>query len=128
MRTKLIASENKNIMTGLFHSKYHIAVYDENKDIIRRITETLKRWFSNKVIIESYTNSYDMFIGINLAKANNKPFDMTIIGPDEGQETVMILKWVDSNMGIINLKDENSLKKDTVKLALRHHRIVNLPL
>ena len=115
-------------MTGLFHTKYRIAVYDENKDIIRRITQTLKSWFDDKIVVESYTDSREMFVDMNLAKAHNKPFDMTIVGPDQGPEAAMVLKQSDPSMGVIDLKDEKALKKDTVKLTLKRHGTISLPL
>ena len=128
MKYKLLVFENKTPMTGLFHTKYRIAVYDEDKNLIGRIAETLKSWFDGEVVVEPYTDSHQMFVNMNLAKVYNKPFDMTIIGPAEGPETVMILKQTDPSMGVIKLKDEKSLKKDTVKLTLKHHRTISLPL
>lgn len=104
-------------MTGIFHRKYRVAVYDEDPNFIDKVVKFLKSWFRNKISVESYTDSHEMFININVAKAKNRPFDMTIVGPAEGKETTVILKNANPSMKIINYKDETTLKKDTAKFV-----------
>lgn len=107
-------------MTGMFYPKYHVAVYAENnKPLVKRIAETLKSWFHNKIVVESYTDPQQMFIDFNVARAKNKAFDMTIIGADEDRAAKVVLKYADPSMEVIKYKDETTLKKDTGKLAYR---------
>ncbi len=104
----------------MFYPKYHVAVYAENnKSLVKRISETLKSWFQNKIVVESYTDSHQMFVDFNVAKAKNKSFDMAIIGADEDRAARVVLKYADPNMEVIKYKDELTLKKDTGKLAVR---------
>lgn len=106
-------------MTGVFKQKYKIAVYDEDISLVKRIATTLKSWFSNKIEIKSYTNSREMILDLNLAKAKNKPFDITIMGPDEWDASSIVLKHTDPSMQVIRYKDDKTLKKDTAKLSLK---------
>lgn len=105
-------------MTGLFHNKYHIAIYDEDQTVIARIAGMLKSWFRNKMVIESYTDPHQMLVDVNIAKAKNKPFDMTVIGGgDEG--ATYILQKTNPSMRVVTYTDEKTLKKETVKLTFK---------
>lgn len=99
--------------------KYRIAVFDRDSNIINKIHHSLKVWFSNKIIIKTYTNSSSMFTDLNIAKAKSLPFDMAIVGPDEGVATQLVLKNTNPGMKIVKFKDEASLKKDTANLTFK---------
>lgn len=117
MRRRLLVLKSKN-MTGLFHKKYNIAVYGENQLFVKRIATTLKAWFQNKAVVHSYTDSHQMFLDLNIAKAKNCPFDMTVVESKTGVEASFVLKHVDPSMEVVSYKDVATLKKETAKLCL----------
>lgn len=97
-------------MTGLFHNKYRIAVYSENGRLVKRISSVIKTLFQKKGIVESYTDSHQMFVDLNVAKAKNCPFDITIVSPPEGYEAKLILKKSNPKMEVVEYTDDMELK------------------
>ena len=61
---------------NIFAHKLKIAIFDNtnnssNKD---KIFDLLKKMFGGKVLIEFYSDTKEMFVALNIAKAKNKPF------------------------------------------------------
>lgn len=104
-------------MTGFFIKKYHVAIYDENKQFINRITKALKLWYDNRIVIETYTDPKHMFRAVNLCKAKNKPFDLAIFNSHE-QTKQMILKHTCPTLPVLLFKDEDKLQKETSQFLL----------
>ena len=113
-------------MIGLFHQKYHVAVYGEDASLVNRIVNKLRSWFKNEVVVESYTDTHQMLVDFNVAQAKNKPFDMAILGPEEGMESKIFLKHTNPLMDIIGYKDEKTLKKETVRLSMKRSKELRL--
>lgn len=106
-------------MTGLFFKKYHVAIYGENENFIKRISDALRLWYNNRVVIQVYTNSKHMFDDVNICSAKNNPFDLAIFGPDElCKSKQMILKYSFPDLPTLLFKDEEELQKDTSKFLL----------
>lgn len=104
-------------MTGLFVKKYHIAVYDENEEFVNKIIATLKLWYNNKIVVESYTDSTSMFEAVNTSNAINKPFDLAIFSKNEIAEK-LVLKHTCPSLPVLLCSDEKMLKLETSKLLL----------
>jgi hypothetical protein len=106
-------------MTGLFIRKYHVAIYDENEEFINRITDALKSWYDNRIVIESYNNSNHMFQAVNMSKAENRPFDLAIFSSNDISKTKqMILKHTCPNLPVVLFKNEEKLQIDASKFLL----------
>jgi hypothetical protein len=106
-------------MTGLLIKKYHVAIYEENTHLVKRITDALKSWYDNRIVIESYNNPTHMFQAVNMCRAKNKPFDLAIFGSNEYfKSKQMVLKHTCPNLPIVMFKDEEKLQKETSKFLL----------
>lgn len=107
-------------MTGLFVKKYHVAIFDENKNenFIKRITNALNSWYNRRIVIEIYTDSSSMFHAVNMSNAKNKPFDLAIFGSKNSKVKEMILKHTCPNLPVVTFKDEDKLQKETSKFLL----------
>lgn len=104
-------------MTGLLLKKYHIAVFNEDEEFVQRILSSLKSWYENRIIVETYTDSYSMFEAVNTSKVKNRPFDLAIFNSDE-YAGKMVLKQTSPSLQVLLCKDEASLKKETSKILL----------
>lgn len=112
-------------MTGWFSNKYRVAIYGQDATLVQRITDILKSWFKRKIVVETYTDPHQLFVDMNIAKANHIPFDLTIMTPSE-EATGKILKQTNPEMDIVDCNDPKSLKKDTVRLTLKKHKELRL--
>ena len=105
-------------MTGLLIKKYHIAILDEsNNGFVTKVIGALKTWYSNRVIIEIYTNTHEMFEAVNLNKARNKPFDLAIVSSELLAER-LVLQRANPKMKVIVCEDEQTFKQETSKVLL----------
>lgn len=104
-------------MTGLLIKKYHIAILDENQCFLARIVNSLKGWYNNKIVIKTYKNSESLIEAVNLNKAKNNPFDLTVLRRKEYAEK-LILQRSNPNMTILVCDSCEDLKKITDKLLL----------
>lgn len=105
-------------MTGLFVKKYHVAIFDEDGDSIERITNALISLYENRIVIESYTNSTNMFQAVNMCNAKNRPFDLAIFGSKNAKTKEMVLKHTCPTLPIVTFKDEKKLQKEASKFLL----------
>lgn len=104
-------------MTGLLLKKYHVAVFDEDEGFVRRTIDTLKRWYKNKIVIKSYTNSHEMFEALNINSAKNSPFDLAVFNSDEVAEK-LVVKQIYPDLPVVLCKDEHMLKRESSKILL----------
>ena len=104
-------------MTGLLKNKYHIAVLYRDNSILKQISNFLNSWYGGRVVIETYTNSYQMFEAVNVSKAKNKPFDLAIMSPEEMAEK-LVLKQTNPNLRVLMCLDASSLRDETSKILL----------
>lgn len=104
-------------MTGLFVKKYHIAVFGEDKNFVTNIMYSLKEWYSNKVVVESYTDSYKMFEAINISEMKNSPFDLAVFNMT-GVAQKMILKQTNPAVKVFLCSNGDALKKETDKILV----------
>jgi hypothetical protein len=96
-----------------FRKKYHVAVVDSDPGFVHRMVEALKEWYSNRVIVQSYTSHDQMFVDLNLAKCSKKPFDMAVMKPEE-LPTSMILRRAMPSLKVVMCEDLQNLKRQTV--------------
>ena len=104
-------------MTGFIFKKYHVAVLEENESFLARMIISLKSWYQNKIVVEPFTSSREMFEAINVNEVKNKPFDVAVLN-SEGDVEQMILKRSNPSLKVIRCQDEQSLKKETAKILL----------
>ena len=105
-------------MNKLFKSKYKVIIFDTDINFINNIVKTLKSWFSNKIKIEKFTTTNTFLFNVNIENDKKCPYNLAILGPTEGKEFSYMLKKYNPNMKIIQCKDINKLKKETLKTAL----------
>lgn len=105
-------------MTGLLTKKYHVAILDnENGGFVSKVVESLKKWYSDKIVIRTYTDSHSMFEAMSLNKSKNKPFDIAVLSPGKVAER-MVLQRSNPSLKILVCKDEQTLKTETSKVML----------
>lgn len=105
-------------MTGLLVKKYHIAILDnDNNGFVTKVVEALKTWYSNKVVIKTYTNSRAMFEAVNLQKAKNNPFDLAVVSSELMAER-LVLQRVNPKMKVVVCDDAKTFKAEASKVLL----------
>jgi hypothetical protein len=104
-------------MTGLFIKKYHVAVLDNNNEFVSTIVNSLKSWYNDKIVVETYKNAHDMFEAVNINEIRNNPFDLAVLTPAQYAEK-MVLKQSNPDLKVILCKDPQALKFETVKALL----------
>jgi hypothetical protein len=109
---------------NIFAHKLKIAIFDNtnnssNKD---KIFDLLKKMFGGKVLIEFYSDTKEMFVALNIAKAKNKPFDATILGGTEEMETKIVLQRMNPSMDVISYVDDDTFKYETMPLSSKYFR------
>jgi len=105
------------MMAGLLSKKYHIAILDNDDGFVARMVESLKSWYSNKIVIQTYQDTHSMFEAVNVKNARNKPFDLAVMSPDQMAER-LILQRANPNLKVVVYHDEQTLKDETSKLLL----------
>jgi hypothetical protein len=108
-------------MIGVFHQKYHIAIFSDDTALTKKILDKLKEWFKNNVIVETYSDPFKMLSDLNTSKAKNCPFDMTILSEDNDNSysAGILLKHVNPSMMVVNYENDKKLKTDALKLTNR---------
>jgi hypothetical protein len=104
-------------MTGLFVKKYHVAVMDEDKTFASQVVSALKSLYNSRIVIETYSDSQQMFNAINDFKAKSCPFDLMVMSPNDIAEK-MILQITDPKMPVLLCQDIKTLKVEASKFLL----------
>lgn len=104
-------------MTGLLIKKYHIAILDNETDFVKKVIEVLKLWYSDRVVIRTYSDTYAMFEAVSINKARNKPFDMAVVSPEQVAER-MVLQSANPTLKVVTCCDEKTLKTEASKVLL----------
>lgn len=105
-------------MTGLLVKKYHIAILDnDNNGFVTKVVGALKTWYSNKVVIKTYSDTQAMFEAVNLNKAKNNPFDLAVVSSELMAER-LVLQRVNPMMKVVVCDDEQTFKKEASKVLL----------
>jgi hypothetical protein len=102
-------------MASSLFRKYHVAVVDSDPSYVKKVLQALKDLYSNKVVVQTYTEHSKMFLDINLAAANRRPFDLAIMKSEE-KPTSMVLKRTNPSVKIVMCDNVQSLEQDTAKL------------
>lgn len=106
-------------MTGVFVKKYHVAIFDENEQFLKQISNSLKLWYNKRIVIETYSDPSCMFKAVNMNNAKNKPFDLAIFGStDLTKVNRIILKHTCPDLPILMFKNDEKLQKETSKFLL----------
>jgi hypothetical protein len=103
-------------MTGLLNNKYHVAILKDDTDFISHAKDILRKCY-DKIVIETFADSHSLIEGVNLNKANNSPFDLTVLSPDEYVEK-LILQKRNPDMKILVCKTVEDFQKETVNMHL----------
>jgi len=105
-------------MTGLLSKKYHIAILDSDDDgFVTRVVDSLLMWYSNKVVIQTYRDTREMFEAVNLYRAKNKPFDIVFVKPEQMAER-LVLQRANPLLKVLACKDAKTLKAAADKVLL----------
>lgn len=104
-------------MTGLLFKKYHVAILDSDTAFVSKAMSLLKRLYNNKIVVKTYTDPHAMFMDMNSYMVKKCPFDLTILGPKEVAEK-MILNQSNPDMKVLLCTDETILKHETSKLLI----------
>lgn len=104
----------------LFQPKFKVAIFCKNQNIINNISNALKKIFDDKICIEFYGNTHDMFVAINVAKAKNCPFNIAIIGSQDELEARIVLQRSNPSMEVISYVDDATLRSQTQTLYYKH--------
>lgn len=101
----------------IFRKKYHVAVVDSDPGFVRRMVEALQKWYSNRIVVESYTSHDKMFVDLNVANASKKPFDMAIMKNEE-LPTSMVLRRSMPALKVVMCDDVHNLRMQTASLLV----------
>lgn len=105
-------------MTGLIIKKYHVAVLNTDTDaVVEKMVAALKEWYHNRVVIETYKDTYAMFEAVNVNKARNKPFDVALVSPNDIAEK-MVLQRSNPSLKVLVCQDAKTFKSEASKLLL----------
>lgn len=104
-------------MTGLLIKKYHIAILDNETDFVKKVVLSLKQWYSDKIVIKTFSDTYAMFEAVSVNKARNKPFDMAVVSPEQIAER-MVLQRANPTLKVVAYSNEKTLKSDASKVLL----------
>lgn len=102
-------------MTGFFRNKYYVAIYNSDVEFLTRMFDTLKLLYNNKVVVQTYTDSYKMFEALNISVTNHKPFDIVVFSNNCIAQK-MILSHTNPDLKVILCSDENALKNEVAKI------------
>ena len=105
-------------MTGLLMKKYHVAVLDNNNNgFVKKVVGVLKTWYNNKIVIQTYQDTHEMFEAVNVNRAKNKPFDMAVVSPDQMAER-LVLQRANPNLKVVVCEDEQAFRAASAKVLL----------
>lgn len=106
-------------MTGLLVKKHHIAVLgnDKNSGFVSQMVNALRQWYSDKVVIETYDDTYDLFEAVNVNRVRNKPFDVAIMTPQKMAEK-LVLQRSNPSLKVIVCQDAKTFKTEATKVML----------
>jgi hypothetical protein len=105
-------------MTGLLVKKYHVAILDnDNNGFVTKVVGALKTWYSNRIVIKTYSDTQSMFEAVNLNKAKNNPFDMAVVSSDLMAER-LVLQRVNPKMRVVVCDDEKTFKREASETLL----------
>jgi hypothetical protein len=104
-------------MIGTLSRKYHVAIVDSDPGFVKTMVQALTEWYSNKVVVQTYTDRKRMFLEMNIAAAKEKPFDMAIMKTDE-LPTSMVLKRTNPSVKVVMCDNVQKLKQETAKVMV----------
>ena len=105
-------------MTGLLIKKYHVAVLtDENEGFVSQIIESLRKWYNDRVVIKTYSDTYALFEALSVQQARNKPFDCAVLNTNQMAEK-MVLQRSNPSLKVILCQDAKTLKAEASKVML----------
>jgi hypothetical protein len=81
------------------------------------VVGALKTWYHNRVVIKTYTDCHTLFEDVNLNKANNRPFDMAVVGSELMAER-LVLQRVNPSMKVVVCDDVQTFKDEASKVLL----------
>ncbi len=106
-------------MTGLLTKKYHIAVLgnEANSGFVSQMVSALRQWYSDKAVIETYNDTYDLFEAVNVNRVRNKPFDIAVMSPQQLAEK-LVLQRSNPALKVIVCQDAKTFRTEASKVML----------
>lgn len=100
-------------MIGLFHKRYHVAILENNENIVE-VINSIKHWYNDNVVIKIYHTSQSLFQGISENTLKHKPFDMAVLSESNNKAEQLVLKRSNPDLAVVLYKNNEQYKLDLI--------------